>query len=339
MKPLSKSLKQEIINKLNAGCSVRKTAQILPVSKSAVQRLRQKLKIEVKTNVGGRPRILNSTDTRRIVRYLATGEASTASHASALVRKDTGKLVSKWTVQRALHSTGFRAIEKKKKPLLSKKNIKARLEFVKRYEKWTTDDWSRVIWSDETKINRYCTDGRQWNWKREGEKMNVKDFIQTVKHGGGNVKVWGCMTVHGTGSLRKIDGIMRKETYLDILKTNLTDTIENMPVPENEIVFQHDNDPKHTAKIVKDWLHKQDFQVLQWPAQSPDLNPIENLWSHLKRALLNNYDSPPSSVKILWERIQEQWDEMSPDYCEKLIRSMPRRLEAVKKAKGLWTKY
>lgn len=193
MKLFTKSLNESILNKLKEGDSVRKIGQTLKVSKSAVQRIRKKFKGELKKNVGGRPRVLNATDTRHVVRYLATGEASSASKAAALVRRDTGKKVSKWTVQRALHSVGFRALEKKKKPLLSKKNIKARLEFVKRYASWTDDDWSRVIWSDETKINRYCTDGRQWNWKREGEKINVKDYIQTVKHGGGAMSKCGAV--------------------------------------------------------------------------------------------------------------------------------------------------
>lgn len=98
-------------------------------------------------------------------------------------------------------------------------------------------------------------------------------------------------------------------------------------------------DPKHTAKSVKEWLATQNFQVLQWPAQSPDLNPIENLWAYLKFHLTSDFNSPPSSLKVLWERVEEIWNKIPLDYCESLVRSMPKRLLAVKKAKGLWTKY
>lgn len=339
MKPFTKPINDLIKKMLEEGLSTRKIAKKLTVSQSAVQRIRQKCTKPLKNNSGGRTKKLSPQDTRRIVHYMVTGEAKSTSHAASLLRKQTGKVVSKWTVIRSLQGAKFRAVEKKKKPLISKKNVKARQAFVKKYETWTEEDWAKVIFSDETKINRYSTDGRQWNWKREGEGMNVRDFIQTVKHGGGNIKMWGCMTCFGPGSIRKIDGIMNKEIYLDILKRQLGETLENMPFPVNEIWFQHDNDPKHTAKVVKKWLSEQGFHVLEWPAQSPDLNPIENLWSMLKKALVNNYESPPSSLHILWARVQEQWELLSPAYCEKVVKGMGKRLAAVKKAKGLWTKY
>lgn len=197
----------------------------------------------------------------------------------------------------------------------------------------------RVIWSDETKINRYSTDGRKWLWKKEGESLQTKDFIQTVKHGGGNIKLWGCLTAYGVGPICKIEGNMDAKMYLNILKTHLLKAVENMPYPVNEVIFQHDNDPKHTSKIVKNWLNKQEFHVLPWPSQSPDINPIENLWAYLKSMLLNQYKAPPSNLNILWERVQEQWYQIPPNYCEKLVKSVENRLYAVKKAKGLWTKY
>ena len=75
-----------------------------------------------------------------------------------------------------------------------------------------------------------------------------------------------------------------------------------------------------------------------WPAQSPDLNPIEHLWNYLK-ARLAEYEEPAHSVAELWERVQEEWDKIPVEVCQNLIESMPRRLAAVVKAKGGYTKY
>ena len=80
------------------------------------------------------------------------------------------------------------------------------------------------------------------------------------------------------------------------------------------------------------------MQVMTWPAQSPDLNPIEHLWIHLKRKL-GEYEEPPRGINELWERIQVVWDGIPAEECQKLIESMPRKIEAVLRAKGGYTKY
>ena len=83
--------------------------------------------------------------------------------------------------------------------------------------------------------------------------MNTKNLRPTVKHGGGSVMVWGCMSANGTGNLVFIDGILDKYKFLDILKNNLKDSATKLGLLEN-YYFQQDNDPKHKAKIIQEWL-------------------------------------------------------------------------------------
>ncbi len=77
---------------------------------------------------------------------------------------------------------------------------------------------------------------------------------------------------------------------------------------------------------------------MEWPSQSPDLNPIEHLWNHVKKKL-GEYEEPPSGIHELWDRFQEEWEGIEPSVCQNLIESMPRRIEAVLRAKGGYTKY
>ena len=150
--------------------------------------------------------------------------------------------------------------------------------------------------------------------------------------------VWGCMTSQGVGNLCRIEEIMDQHLYKTILEEDLMRTMDYYQMDPQDIIFQHDNDPKHKAKSVQNWLSEQEFAVLSWPAQSPDLNPIEHLWAEVKRKL-NKFNSPPKGINELWERITDVWNNISPQTCQNLIESMPRRITDVIKAKGKWTKY
>ena len=90
--------------------------------------------------------------------------------------------------------------------------------------------------------------------------------------------------------------------------------------------------------MAQNWFKTNDVDVLPCPAQSPDINPIEHLWDHLKRRL-KEYPDRPCEILDLWERIEDEWNKIEPEVCQNLIESMPRRVAAVLKAKGGYTKY
>jgi hypothetical protein len=233
----------------------------------------------------------------------------------------------------------MQAVVKRKCPLLKAAHRKAHLQFARYHANWTIEDWKRVLWSDETKINRIGSDGRVYVWKRKGEPLSDRTTTPTVKHGGGNnLMVWGCFGWNGVGVLTEVQGIMDKEQYYEILEGGVFESFENLEMEEGEHYFQQDNDPKHTSKMAQKWFEDHNIEVLGWPAQSPDINPIEHLW-HILKIALKKYPEPPKGAHELWDRLVVEWNRIPVETCQKLIESMPRRIEAVIKAKGGHTKY
>jgi hypothetical protein len=248
--------------------------------------------------------------------------------------------VSASTVRRALEDQGLVSFVKPKKPHLRPQNVKARLKWAKAHINWTLDDWKRVIWSDETKINRFGSDGQHYGWKRSNDGLRPKDVKQVVKHGGGKpIMIWGCITYEGAGYMTRIEDIMDQYLYKRILQEELVQTFQWYDLNQDTVIFQHDNDPKHTAISVRQYLNEQPFTVMEWPAQSPDLNPIENIWSIVKIKLFRNYSTPPKGVLDLWDRVQTVWNELTIEECRNVIDTMPKRCSDVIRAKGYWIDY
>jgi hypothetical protein len=108
----------------------------------------------------------------------------------------------------------MKAVVKRKRPLLTKRHMKERLDFAIAHKDWTVEDWKRVVWSDETKINRLGSDGRKWVWKKAGEGLSERLVKGTKKFWGGSLMMWGCMMWEGVGYGCKIDGRMDGDLYV-----------------------------------------------------------------------------------------------------------------------------
>ena len=147
-----------------------------------------------------------------------------------------------------------------------------------------------------------------------------------------------CMGWNGVGHLAEVEGKMDAYQYVSILEDHLLPSLEESGIAGDEVTFQQDNDPKHTSKKAKKWMEDQNITLLDWPAQSPDLSPIEHLWVHIKNRL-DEYPTQSRGVWETWERAVEVWNNIPPEVCQNLIESVSRRLEAVIKAKGGHTKY
>ncbi len=159
------------------------------------------------------------------------------------------------------------------------------------------------------------------------EKSSVK-FPQSVM-------IWGAMSSAGVGPLCFLKTNITAPVYQEILEHFMLPSADQL-FKDADFIFQQDLAPAHTAKSTKSWLNDNGVGVLDWPANSPDLNTIENLWCIVKRKMRNKR---PKNADELKATVKETWASIPPQQCHKLITSMPRRIEAVIKAKGAPTKY
>lgn len=150
--------------------------------------------------------------------------------------------------------------------------------------------------------------------------------------------VWGCMTRAGLGRLIRIEGIMDRYKYVDILKSGFLGTLRDHNIQPGTFIFQQGNDSKHTSKFTKAWMQDNGLDVLPWAPQSPDMNPIEHIWNEVDRRVRKR--SPlPRSAEEMWEALQEEWNAFGTEFLDKLYNSMPQRVEDLLATKGGSTRW
>ena len=168
--------------------------------------------------------------------------------------------------------------------------------------------------------------------------MDPRFTKKKVKHGGGKVTVWGMITAQGVGHIVHIKGNLKKGLYCEILQDDVLGSYHDLQLDYHDYYFQHDNDPKHTAKIVQAWFLKNHVDLLPWPPNSLDISIIKNLWDHLERRIQSRRPLP-CSEEDLWIALQEEWYRIDISVIEKLYASLPQRVRAVHDTRGGNTHY
>ena len=306
-----------------AGMSHRMIAKTINRSRSLVDTyLRNPAGYGKKRRPGRKP-ILSPRDERAIIKTMSNKSISIGQVKAELKLK-----ASKTTIWRAAkRDSNLKYAKKKKKPRLTKQHKLDRVAWCRKYFNWSSE-WHRVIFSDEKKFNLDGPDGFRFYW----HDLRKEPQIFSSRHsGGGSLMVWGAFSSKGKSKLAIVKGRAKAADYIELLESHL------LPVGRRlggaEWTFQHDNASIHTAKDTKAWLERHNIRVIDWPALSPDLNPIEKLWGILARRVYAN-GRQFNNVEELEDAVLKEWDRIQPKECQSLINSMGDRIFKTVSKKG-----
>ena len=179
------------------------------LEKSTIRRINEEVDGGKENSKRGCPSKLCSGDKQSIACQIASGRLDNAVEVTHFINNILPDPVTPQAVGNSLKQDDFHAVIKRKCSLLRKVQRLMCLKFSRYHENWTVEDWKRILWSDETKINRIRSNGRIYTWKKRGKPLSDRTATPTVKHGGGNnFMVWSCIGWNGVGVLTEVQGII-----------------------------------------------------------------------------------------------------------------------------------
>ena len=297
-------------------------------SRKAIARvLKEKEKYKVQKRPG-RPCSVTKGDKRRMFSITKQGNP-TCNEIKTMLQLP----IEKRQIARLLRAMKFTWRKKERTPLMTAQHEQAR-------KKWALDhlgrdkEWKNVIFSDEKRFNLDGPDGNHFYWHFHNDD---KQFYSTRQNGGKSIMVWGAISHRMVSELAFIDQRMNAVKYCEVLFEYMLD-VNNIGYGGNA-VFQQDNASVHTAFYTMDWFKNQEINVMQWPAKSPDLNPIENVWATMAQKVYDYGRRQFDNISDLKAAIETAWKDVTVDYAKQLISSMPARCKKCHMLNGKVTGY
>ncbi|GFW63828.1 transposable element Tcb1 transposase [Trichonephila clavipes] len=303
-KHLDDFLRGRIIGRLECGRTQQEVSEELGIAQSVMSRLWQRIQDEVTAK---------------------RNRQSTASDLSRQLSSATGTTVSRQTVYRRLGHIGLYARRSVRCIPLTATHCRLRLTWSREHALWTPQQWSCVMFSDESRFSLQSDSRRTLIWRAPGTRYHQEITIQRHRYGGAGWLVWGGI-IPGSGTDLHVQSVtMTGHIYRDVILEQHVRLFRG--AMGAKFLFMDDNARPHRANIVDECLQSEDITRMDWLAQSPDLNPIEHVWDMLGRRIAAR-QPPPTYLPELRRALLDEWCNIPQDQIDSLILSMPRRCKA-----------
>ncbi|GFU89089.1 transposable element Tcb1 transposase [Trichonephila clavipes] len=290
-------MRGRIIGKIEEGRKITHVARVFDIAHSVVSRLWKSFKTTgmcSRRHGGGRVRSTTPAEDRYIVLSAKRNRRTTAQQVANQFLAVSGKQISRKTVARRLRG-GLYA----RRPVvcvpLARQHRTARLQWCREHHNWTEKDWACVLFSDESRLSLSSDCRHQLIWRESGTAYRPENIQERNRYPTCSIMVWAGIMINGRTRLHVVAiRTMTGQRYIDEF------LLSHVPLFRGAVgdkfVFMDDNATCHRTLAVQDCLDSQGIQRLVWPARSPDLNPIENMWDALGRQVAGRNYHPPSSV-------------------------------------------
>ena len=244
--------------------------------------------------------------------------------------------ISLQTIRNRLHFDRLTSHRLRKRPSLTDRHKRNRLAFGRRHRRWTRRQWGNVLFTDESTVSLRWVDARRRVWRRRREDIGDEGIQPVEAFGGGRLMVWAGISTDGKTDMEIIRGGLTADRYIhDILRPHVVPYADAIG---NAFILMDDNATPHRAGVTNQFLADEGINRLIWPSKSPDLNPIEHLWAHLKFKV-DKRIKPTTTLHQLGRILRHAWNAIPQERIRRLVHSMRRRCAAVIAADGGHTKY
>ncbi|GFX56277.1 transposable element Tcb2 transposase [Trichonephila clavipes] len=318
-----------VVGRLEGGQTQAEVAQAIGVSQSVISRIWNRFLVTGSAGrrpAQGRRRATMPNEDRYLVLTARRHRNMNATLLQQHLRSATGTTVSTLTARNRLHGVGLYARRPMVCVRLTSRHRRDRREWATEHVNWRRNEWISVLFSDESRFSVYPDNRRIFIWRDRGSRNNPAFVHESVRFGGAGVLVYGDISIDGRTDLYIIrDGPLTARRYRDEILRPIV--VPYAAAIGDDFILMDDNSRPHRANLVEDFLFEERIVQMEWPACSPDMNPIEHVWDALGRRVAGR-EPPPQTLQELERALLEEWDRIPQLVINSLIDSMPQSQES-----------